>query len=117
MVANILGNVVPIVSVLPLQSSFSVFKELVSGSPQRPEFKDAQVPYIKWHGPVVPQPVSMHLHPWKQGAVCTQLCRKAAINNKETSGSDYVPIKLQVFQLVTGGRQSDLISGPWFVDF
>ena len=54
MVANILGNVVPMVSVLPLQSSFGIFRELVSGSPQRPESKDAQVPYIKWHGPVVP---------------------------------------------------------------
>ena len=40
------------------------------------------------------RPVSMHLHPWIQGAVCTQLCGKAVINNKGTSRSDWVPIKL-----------------------
>ena len=75
------------------QSSLEICGMQIAGLLKIQKSKDAQVPYTKWHGPVVPQPVSMHLHPWKQGAVCTQLCRKAAINNKETSGSDYVPIK------------------------
>ena len=67
MVANILGNVVPMVSVLPLQSYFSILREFVSRSPQRPKSKDVQVLYIKWHGPIVPQPVSMHSAPMDTG--------------------------------------------------
>lgn len=78
---------------LHVEYDYSSHTSVSSGNLCQDPHRDPNQRMLKSMDQLYPSLYPCILHPWIQVAVCTQLCHKAAINNKETSGSDYVPIK------------------------
>lgn len=84
MVADILGNVVPMVSMWSMTTA--VILQYPQGICVKIPTETKNQRMLKSMDQLYPSLYPCILHPWIQVAVCTQLCHKAAINNKKQVG-------------------------------